>query len=144
MRLELRRHFRDETATIGELFINGAYACATLEDAIQRGPKIPGRSAIPAGSYRVIIAKTTLADGKKFDGKLPLILDVPGFDMIRIHAGNTPEDTKGCILVGLRWRAEPPMIFDSQTALKMLMLQLGRAKGPITLDIVDEEEVQAA
>ena len=75
------------------------YLCDTLEptwrDYKNGGRKIPGRSAIPEGRYLVLITWSP-----KFRQWLPLLWNVPKFSGIRIHAGNTPEDTEGCILVG--------------------------------------------
>lgn len=89
-------------ATIGELSIDGAFECYTLEDVVREVPnkpvaewKIASRTAIPIGRYRVIIDFST-----RFQKPLMHLLDVPGFAGIRIHAGNTSADTEGCILVG--------------------------------------------
>ena len=57
--------------------------------------KIPGHTAIPEGSYRVLVTKSP-----RFKEWLPYVQGVPGFEGIRIHAGNYPDDTQGCILVG--------------------------------------------
>ena len=65
-----------------------------MEDAV-REEKIVGKTAIPAGTYQVIVNRSS-----KFKRDLPLLLDVPYFEWIRIHRGNTAKDTRGCILVG--------------------------------------------
>lgn len=65
-----------------------------MEDAV-REEKIVGKTAIPAGTYQVIVNRLS-----KFKRDLPLLLDVPYFEGIRIHRGNTAKDTSGCILVG--------------------------------------------
>ena len=78
--------------------INGHFFCHTLEDRVRRLPaekKIPGLTAIPAGTYRV-----TVSVSPKFGRYLPLVENVPYFSGIRIHRGNTASDTSGCILVG--------------------------------------------
>jgi hypothetical protein len=67
----------------------------TLEDAVHGGPKIPGETAIPEGRYRIVVTKS-----QRFGRMLPLLLDVPGFEGIRIHTGNTHAETSGCLLVG--------------------------------------------
>lgn len=65
-----------------------------MEDTV-REKKIAGKTAIPEGTYQVIVNRSP-----KFKRDLPLLLDVPNFEGIRIHRGNTVKDTSGCILVG--------------------------------------------
>lgn len=91
--------FREEVsdngkATIGKLYIDGNYECFTLEDTV-RPVKIAHETAIPAGSYDL-----TLDYSPKFKRVMPHVLNVPGFDGIRIHTGNTDVDTWGCLLLG--------------------------------------------
>lgn len=106
MRLELRRIAKKPTYTIGRLYINEEYFCDTIEDT-DRGlnsymsleevktKKIKGKTAIPTDTYRVKITYSP-----RFKKDMPLIENVVGFDGIRIHSGNTAEDTEGCIIVG--------------------------------------------
>lgn len=94
MELLLKRIAKKAEYTIGNLYIDGVRFCDTLEDT-ERETKIPGKTAIPAGRYRVIVNVSP-----KFKRELPRLLNVPGFEGILIHRGNTPEDTAGCILVG--------------------------------------------
>ena len=94
MKLTLKRIFKGENYTIGKLHIDGEYFCDTLEDAI-RDIKVYDETAIPAGSYKV-----TITLSPRFRRWLPLLHDVPNFEGVRIHRGNTAEDTHGCILVG--------------------------------------------
>lgn len=111
-----RVHFTDE-CTIGDLFVDDAFECYSLEDPVrdlsEPNNKIPGMTAIPAGEYEVIIDMS-----KRFKKLLPLLLDVPGFTGVRIHGGNTAANTQGCILVG-QHRGEDS-IRNSQAALKPL------------------------
>ena len=94
MKLKLQRIFKGNNYTIGSLFIDGEFFSNTLEDAV-RDRKIKHETAIPAGTYEV---KLTLS--ARFGKILPILLNVPNFEGIRIHAGNTISDTSGCILVG--------------------------------------------
>lgn len=96
MKVEVKRCFKGAEYTIGHLYIDGAYFCDTLEDTVRNGVKIPGKTAIPAGSYKV---KKTMSP--RFKTILPEILNVPGFTGVRIHSGNTAKDTDGCLLLGL-------------------------------------------
>lgn len=98
MKLTLNRVQFEAACTIGQLLVDGNPACYTLEDLVRApgAPKVFGQTAIPAGTYRVIVDHS-----EHFGRDLPHILDVPGFEGIRIHAGNTAADTSGCILVGM-------------------------------------------
>jgi hypothetical protein len=98
MELKLTRKYFAETYTVGHLFVDDTFLCDTLEDKYRRLPeeqKIYGQTAIPPGKYRVIMSYST-----RFERLLPEILNVPYFDNIRIHSGNTSKDTMGCPLVG--------------------------------------------
>lgn len=97
MELTLNRIVKDKAYTLGILSIDGEMFCHTLEPC-WREPEakiVRGRTAIPEGRYPVVITRSP-----KFKQWLPLLLHVPDFEGIRIHAGNTTKDTKGCILVG--------------------------------------------
>ena len=84
MKLTLRRIALQPTYTIGRMYIDGVYFCDTCEDTVRpKGQKVPGETAIPYGTYRVVITKSA-----RFKKMLPEILNVPYFSGIRIHAGN--------------------------------------------------------
>lgn len=98
MRLELKRIAKREDYTIGRLSVDGRYLCDTLEDRVRdlaRERKIPGETAIPEGTYKVVVNISP-----KFKRMLPRLLNVPHFEGILIHRGNTAGDSAGCILVG--------------------------------------------
>jgi hypothetical protein len=106
MKLTLYRRFLGTEYTIGSLYVNGEYFCDTLEDTdrgltrsmpleLIREKKIPHETAVPTGEYKVVV---NLSPAKK--RMLPRLSDVPGFDGILIHRGNSKHDTSGCILVG--------------------------------------------
>ena len=98
IRLTLQRIYLTDKYTVGKLFINDQYFSDTLEDPVRdlsKEVKVFGDTAIPYGIYKVIVN-----DSNKFKRRMPLLLDVPSFRGIRIHAGNNTSDTLGCILVG--------------------------------------------
>lgn len=95
MELRLIRRGFTAKSTEGDLYVDGELYCQTLEDVVRDGQKVFGKTAIPAGTYEVIVSWSN-----RFKKELPLLLDVAGFAGVRIHSGNKPEDTEGCILVG--------------------------------------------
>jgi Family of unknown function (DUF5675) len=135
MKLLLIREPSGEKCTHGKLYVNGVFECFTLEDVDRKleqgGEKIYGRTAIPRGSYKVIINFS-----QRFKRDLPLVLNVPGFTGIRIHAGNTAEDTEGCVLVGSS-RGDQ-RVNNSRVAFNKLFDQLDEAYAAnesITLEV---------
>ena len=99
MKLLLIRDPAGDKCTHGKLYVNGVFECFTLEDKDRKleagGEKVYGGTAIPRGTYEVIINFS-----QRFKRDMPLLLNVPGYSGVRIHAGNTAEDTEGCVLVG--------------------------------------------
>lgn len=105
MKMLLKRRFLGDNYTIGTLFINGERFCDTLEDKNRdvnrngkfdgKEKKVQGETCIPFGTYKV-----TLNLSPRFKRPLPRLLDVPNFEGVLIHRGNTVKDTQGCILVG--------------------------------------------
>jgi len=121
MKMELRRTIFTSNSTIGELLLNDKFECFTLEDCVRPpGVKIPGETAIPEGSYEVII---TLS--QRFKRDLPLLLSVPNFEGIRIHTGNTSFDTEGCVLVGTVKQSD--VILNSRDAFNALFPKIQTA-----------------
>ncbi len=94
MKLLLKRLHKTDKSTIGELYVDGKFECYTLEDVIRK-EKIFGKTAIPKGTYEVVMTMSN-----RFKKMMPLLLNVPGYDGVRIHSGNKPEDTEGCLLLG--------------------------------------------
>ena len=137
MELVLTRIAKRKTYTIGRLAIirevneeyktyeQEEYFCDTLEptwrDYAHGGRKIKGCSAIPEGRYAVVISFSP-----KMQKWLPILLGVPMFSGIRIHAGNTSNDTEGCILVGQNLKKG--MVLNSNIWLKRLKDKIVEAK----------------
>jgi hypothetical protein len=132
MTLKLLRKWFTEDSTLGELYINDKFFCYTLEDKI-REEKIKGKTAIPYGVYKVIIDYSN-----RFKCNMIHILDVPNFEGIRIHAGNTDEDTEGCILVG--YTKQDNSIGKSRLASEALKGFVSDAlkKGDVKIEITRE------
>ena len=126
MKITVKRIHRTDISTIGELYIDGVFECYTLED-IEREVKIKSETAIPNGTYKVIINQSN-----RFKRLLPLLLNVPNFEGVRIHSGNTNHDTEGCILVG-QTRSKN-FIGQSRKAFDKLFKKMQAAKN-ITITI---------
>ena len=140
MEIRINRIARKEDYTIGKLYINGTYFCDTLEDT-DRGlkstmseeeilsKKRKGITAIPTGEYDVI-----LTFSPKFKRVLPLFLNVPGYQYIRVHHGNLPSSTDGCLLVGEN--KIKGQIVNSRATLEKLMsvlLECEKRKEKVTI-----------
>lgn len=127
MELILTRIAKRKTYTIGHLEIDGQLFCDTLEPTWRDigwgrpGRKVAGRTAIPEGRYPVVITFSP-----RFEKWLPLLIHVPQFDGIRIHAGNTAEDTEGCILVGQNLK--PGMVLNSRIWTHRLVKAITEAR----------------
>ena len=106
MNILLKRIAKKETYTIGKLYIDNVYFCDTIEDKGRglnqdmpindiKKKKVYGETAIPTGTYSLIIDYSN-----RFKRRMAHILNVPGYEGIRIHTGNTAKDSLGCIIVG--------------------------------------------
>ena len=91
-----------------------------MPQTVIRRHKIIGKTAIPTGRYRILITRS-----RRFGRWLPLLLNVKGFEGIRIHAGNKPEDTKGCILLGFNRRKG--YVLNSTQCVQQLMRRMTEA-----------------
>jgi hypothetical protein len=138
MNLRLIRKWFSRESTMGEVYIGEDFECYSLEDAIREGPKVYGRTAIPEGEYLVAITYS-----QRFRKEMPLLLNVPGFEGIRIHSGNVAEDTNGCILVGQTkgqdWIGRSRIAYD----LLFAKIRVGFLAGlSVTLKIISDPNGQ--
>lgn len=129
MKLELFRNKSSANSTIGRLMIDGAFQCWTLEDVV-RSEKIAGITAIPAGTYKIIINTST-----RFARRLPLLVDVPGYTGVRIHPGNCAHDTEGCILPGTSMTVD--WVGGSRAAFESLFSMMDLPDQEISITIKD-------
>lgn len=106
MNILIDRFYKGNKYTVGRLYIDNKYICDTMEDkdrgltqdmplAEIKKKKVYSQTAIPTGTYKVVVSNSP-----KFKRNLPRLLNVPGYDGILIHRGNTHNDSAGCILVG--------------------------------------------
>lgn len=128
MKLTLIRNKSSDKSTIGELLYNGIHQCWTLED-IERTEKVYGKTAIPKGTYEVVISYSN-----RFKRMLPLLLNVPDFTGVRIHSGNTAADTEGCVLVGSKKGTD--CVLESRAAFNALFAKLKAEKSKIFIEII--------
>ena len=143
MEIQVNRIARKDGYTIGRMSLNGVYFCDTLEDT-DRGlnstmsleeilsKKRKRITAIPTGRYDVV-----LTFSPKFKRVLPLLLSVKGYEGVRVHAGNTAEDTEGCLLVGEN--KEKGKVLNSRATLEKLMsvlLGCEKRKEKISITII--------
>ena len=143
MELRLERKYRNNNYCIDKLYINGKYFSDVLEDP-DRGLtdtmsleeikkiKIKGNTCIPYGTYNI-----TITYSPRFKKNLPLLNNVKGFDGIRIHSGNKPQDTEGCLLPG--FNKVKGQVIDSRVTTDKLIAQIQQAlnKGEkVTITII--------
>lgn len=143
MEILLKRIAKKSDYTIGKLFIGEEYFCDTLEPTWRnllgvelppemvsrhlgrnsgvKARKEPGKTAIPEGRYPLVMTKSI-----RFKKWLPLLLGVPGFSGVRIHAGNTAKETQGCILVGENKKVG--MVVNSRIWLQRLIVKFIHAR----------------
>ena len=117
MNLEIDRRWKKATYTVGVLYVDGVRVCETLEDRDRglfqtdklseiKAAKVYGETAIPVGAYTVAmnVVSPKYAGVKWYadlcGGRMPRLLNVPGFEGILIHPGNNPLQSYGCVLVG--------------------------------------------
>ena len=132
MEVLIDRAWKKDGYTISRLYVDGElFGCNTLEntdrglnqsmdlDEIKK-KKVYGQTAIPNGSYECVYTYSN-----RFKKMLPLLKDVPGFDGIRIHSGNSAKDTEGCILVGLNLKKG--MVLNSREWTNKLVSKMKEA-----------------
>lgn len=115
MEIIIDRKWKASTYTIGKIYVNGKEFSDCIEDKDRglkstmteqeiKNRKVYGETAIPTGTYQLIMSVSSKFCNriwaKKYNGKVPELLNVKGYSGVRIHPGNTSKDTLGCILPG--------------------------------------------
>ncbi len=149
MKITVNRFHANGQATLSLVAVNGRFACFGLEDAPRR-IKIPGQTRIPAGSYRVTLRRTGGFHGRygarfaHFHQGMLWVQDVPGFEYILIHCGNSPDDTAGCLLLGAGASAAPGAFTLQASARAYTQLYQAvagcAAAGNLTIDYLDGDK----
>jgi hypothetical protein len=150
VRLLLQRTHTAGPRTFGTLFADGVFLCYTLEDEVRElvdvpvaAWKIKGATAIPSTSHAGRPYRVTLEQSPRFGPDTITVHDVPGFQFIRMHAGNDEGDTEGCPLLGtaisdagIRGGTSRPAVKLAQEAVRQ-----GIREGGVWLDLANIVEV---
>lgn len=122
MELKLVRGKANAQSVEGKLYIDGVFECYTVED-LPREHKIYSMTGIPKGRYKVVVTMSN-----RFKKLLPLLVNVPGFEGIRIHSGNSSKDSEGCIIVGaVNERTDDDWVSSSKVAMSRLLPKIQKA-----------------
>lgn len=140
MKLTLKRIALRSTYTIGRLYVDGDYFCDTLEDTVRDinkdgkfdngEKKVYGKTAIPYGTYEI---KWTYSP--RFKKYTPQLMNVPSFEGIRIHSGNTSADTEGCLILGEN--KQVGKVLNSRATINKFypIIKKACSKGKVTIEI---------
>lgn len=130
MKITVKRSWPLKKCIIGEVLIDGVHFAWSLED-VERDKKVYGETAIPKGIYNVIVDMST-----RFKKEMPHILNVKGFDGVRIHGGNTDADTLGCILIGKDKWPDLQKIGNCADVVTEITKKIKESKTPVTIEII--------
>lgn len=146
MFIQVVREIDNGKSTIGKMFINGTFECYTLEDTFNE-PKVWGQTRIPEGTYDIILRNEggmTSKYAKRYSNHKGMLWlqDVPNFEWVYIHTGNTEDHTDGCILVGKTCNSSDGTIGNSRDAYKDLYSKIIEALDngeQVTIEIIKDE-----
>ena len=148
MLISVNRTTSDDDTTISTVSVDGSFVCFGLEDEF-RETKVVKETRIPAGRYRVALQTAGRLHARyltrfpEFHRGMLHVLEVPGFEAILIHIGNTDEDTEGCLLVGSGAVTEPGnmSIHGSAAAYKLLYPKVvdAAAAGQLEIEFIDSD-----
>ena len=149
MEVLLKRIARRDTYTIGHIYVDGKYVCDDVEDkdrgldqklplSVNVAKKRKGITAIPTGRYRLTleVKSPKFSKYKAYEwcqGYLPRLINVPAFDGVLIHAGNSANDSEGCLIVGEN--KVKGKVLNSMVTLKKLYAILNTANDNIYITV---------
>ena len=121
-------------ATRGNLIVDGVNWGYTIEDVVRPtgSPKVHGKTAIPAGLYEV-----KMHDSPRFKKRLPWLQNVPGFNYILAHGGNTAADTEGCLIVAAKYVALDRIFESLSDKLARTVIEALEAQKRVTWEVLD-------
>lgn len=151
MKILVDRKYKMKTYTISNVYVDGVKICDAIEDTDRgltqdmsissiQSHKTYGQTAIPSGTYKVTLNVISPKYSKVpfyiqvCNGKVPKLLDVPGYEGVLIHTGNTEKDSLGCIIVG--YNTQKGIVTQSREAFKKLYSILSQAKDDIFITIL--------
>lgn len=148
LKLRLERYYLGPNDTLSNLYIEypdrKELVCQVVEDKVRNAlgtpddmfDKVYGKTAIPYGTYQVIMSYSN-----RFKKQLPELLDVPNFSGVRIHSGNTHEDTEGCLIVGNNPKPSDTKswVYNSKVTLSKVIeiIQTGLEKGKVIIEVTN-------
>jgi hypothetical protein len=118
-KIKVERYIKGDNFTVGKLYIDDVFYCNTLEDkdrglrqdmplATINSIKVPAKTCIPSGTYKISLDIKSPSFSQKDwyvkninGGRLPYLLNVPGYTHILLHGGKTVDNTEGCLLTGI-------------------------------------------
>ena len=142
LELLLERGIKEKSYTDGDLYVDNNWFCHVVEDKV-RGPlgkiwsklfKIKHETAIPYGRYEVIVNWSN-----RFKRLLPLILNVPDFEGIRMHNGATAKNSSGCPIISYK-RISSGLLLSKPDAMNDLtdVIYKFQQKGKIFITVTDK------
>lgn len=139
MELKVVRSIMNDNSTLGKMYMNDEFFAYTCEDTVRHingdiSKKIKGKTAIDAGRYEVVVSHSG-----HFGKELPLLLNVPCFDGIRIHGGNTADNSLGCILIGEKSDMKGRISNCAEKVADLIeAIKIAQKKEKIWIEIVEE------
>lgn len=148
------RYTDDGKTTLGLLYVDGRFFAYTLEDT-HRDEKISGNTRIPEGRYPLSFNPNLTELTQRYRNRFPWfeyhieIQNIPNYDLVYIHIGNTHQDTRGCILLadGVNAASAEKMVTHSQKAYERFYQSIYprvHSNSPLSIRILNEDWIKKA